>query len=313
MLGAIPVKRPQDYAVKGSGVIFTENSSEIQGIGTIFTKEVSPGDTLKGPNFEFLVKSVENDTRLTGSSSTVFEKSAYKIIPKLDQSHVYEAVQQELKKGRCIGIFPEGGSHDRTTPLPLKAGVCLMALGAMARYNITVTIQCIGLNYYEGHKFRSKAIINFGIPYSIPRELATLFLQNRKKAIEILLKPIETVRTTQRLKEVWVTAPSYEELSHVFMARRVYKPEKVRDNPALIMEMNIKFAKGYRFIKEKYPDCQELKDAIKIVEDYTKGLKLFGLHDYQVRLSNFSKSRLIIYTIFTFVRIIISLTLVRNK
>jgi len=102
-------------------------------------------------------------------------------------------VHTELKQGRCIGIFPEGGSHDRTTPLPLKAGVCLMALGAMAQYNIAVTIQCIGLNYYQGHRFRSKAVLNFGVPYTIPRELATLYMQDRKKAIEILLKQIEKV------------------------------------------------------------------------------------------------------------------------
>ena len=64
---------------------------------------------------------------------------------------MFDTVQDELKNGRCIGIFPEGGSHDRTTLLPLKAGVCLMALGAMVRHNIEVSIQCIGLNYYKGH------------------------------------------------------------------------------------------------------------------------------------------------------------------
>jgi glycerol-3-phosphate O-acyltransferase/dihydroxyacetone phosphate acyltransferase len=40
----------------------------------------------------------------------------------VDQSRVYNAVFQALKHGQCIGIFPEGGSHDRTDLLPLKVG-----------------------------------------------------------------------------------------------------------------------------------------------------------------------------------------------
>jgi glycerol-3-phosphate O-acyltransferase / dihydroxyacetone phosphate acyltransferase len=155
---------------------------------------VQPGATIKAAGNEVMVKSVESDTELLCTSPVnAFGAQAFKVIPKIDQSEIYEAVQNELKRGRCIGIFPEGGSHDRTTPLPLKAGVCLMALGAMARYNITVTIQCIGLNYYHGHKFRSRAVLNFGVPYRIPRELATLYLQDRKQAIQILLKQIEIV------------------------------------------------------------------------------------------------------------------------
>jgi glycerol-3-phosphate O-acyltransferase/dihydroxyacetone phosphate acyltransferase len=169
-------------------------SGSISGQNSKFTKELHPGDVLKVNNEELLIKSIESDNLLIASSPKVhFNLSEFKILPKIDQSHIYEAVHSELKQGRCIGIFPEGGSHDRTTPLPLKAGVCLMALGAMAQYNITVTIQCIGLNYYQGHRFRSKAVLNFGVPYTIPRELATLYMQDRKKAIEILLKQIEKV------------------------------------------------------------------------------------------------------------------------
>jgi glycerol-3-phosphate O-acyltransferase/dihydroxyacetone phosphate acyltransferase len=53
-----------------------------------------------------------------------------------------------------IGIFPEGGSHDRTELLPLKAGVTLMALGAVEKYKVPVKIVPCGLNYFFGHKFR---------------------------------------------------------------------------------------------------------------------------------------------------------------
>lgn len=48
---------------------------------------------------------------------------------------MYDKVWEALNNEDCIGIFPEGGSHDRTDLLPLKAGVCIMALGMMAKYN----------------------------------------------------------------------------------------------------------------------------------------------------------------------------------
>ena len=193
MLHAIPVKRPQDYAFAGTGEVSVD-SGRVAGLRSKFTKEVKPGDSIKVANTSLLVKSVESDEALLVSDlSAKQEPGKFKVFPKIDQARIYETVHNNLKTGRCIGIFPEGGSHDRTTPLPLKAGVCLMALGAMARHNITVSIQCIGLNYYQGHRFRSKAVLNFGVPYTIPRELATLYLQDRNKAVEILLKQIETV------------------------------------------------------------------------------------------------------------------------
>ena len=68
-----------------------------------------------------------------------------------------------------LGIFPEGGSHDRLELLPLKAGICIMALGAMEKYNAPVTIVPCGFNYYNPQNFRSKVIMEFGPPYKIPQ------------------------------------------------------------------------------------------------------------------------------------------------
>lgn len=44
----------------------------------------------------------------------------FKVAPKVDQSKVYDAVFEKLNEGGCVGIFPEGGSHDRPELLPLK-------------------------------------------------------------------------------------------------------------------------------------------------------------------------------------------------
>jgi glycerol-3-phosphate O-acyltransferase/dihydroxyacetone phosphate acyltransferase len=49
-----------------------------------------------------------------------YEGTTFQIAPKLDQTEVYDAVHAVLHHGGSIGIFPEGGSHDRTDLLPLK-------------------------------------------------------------------------------------------------------------------------------------------------------------------------------------------------
>jgi hypothetical protein len=48
------------------------------------------------------------------------EGTPFKCLPRLDHGQVYKAVFETLNSGNCIGIFPEGGSHDRTKILPLK-------------------------------------------------------------------------------------------------------------------------------------------------------------------------------------------------
>lgn len=298
---------------KGSGLITSDSEGKIIGTKTKFTQEVHSGDTLKVSGNELIVKSVESDDLIIAQiPKKAFESAEFKIMPKIDQSNIYEAVHSELKKGRCIGIFPEGGSHDRTTPLPLKAGICLMALGAMARHNITVTIQCIGLNYYQGHRFRSKAIVNFGVPYTIPRELATLYMQNRKQAIEILLNQVEKVKPNQRLKEVWVTAPSYDELSHVFIAREIITSDRLKSDKSREMELNLKFSKAYKYIKEKYPNNQELEKTIQLVNEYSKQLSLLGLTDKDIEKKEHSWLRIVFNTFVIVLRIVVGLLLVRK-
>jgi glycerol-3-phosphate O-acyltransferase/dihydroxyacetone phosphate acyltransferase len=53
-----------------------------------------------------------------------FIGTPFKVAPKVDQTKVYDAVFEKLNQGGCVGIFPEGGSHDRTELLPLKGMAC---------------------------------------------------------------------------------------------------------------------------------------------------------------------------------------------
>ena len=134
---SIGVERPQDIAFAGKGRVIVISETQINGLDTQFVKELQEGDTIQISGLpDQIVEKIMSNTELTlkkpGIKSYEEEKQyAFKVFPKVDQSQVYESVWQHLSNGNCIGIFPEGGSHDRTDLLPLKAGVALMALGAM--------------------------------------------------------------------------------------------------------------------------------------------------------------------------------------
>lgn len=133
----------------------------------------------------------------------------FKAAPKVDQTKVYDDVFGKLGHGGCVGIFPEGGSHDRTELLPLKAGVAIMALGAVARSpDCGVKIVPCGMNYFHAHKFRSRAVIEFGQPVDVPPELVEEFTNgSRRNAIGSMLEIVY-----DSLVGVTVTSPDYDTL-----------------------------------------------------------------------------------------------------
>lgn len=145
---------------------------------------------------EFIIKEIISDTllKIIDNNDDLEIESNYKIIPKIDQSSLFESVYTFLKEGKVLGIFPEGGSHDRTELLELKAGISIMALGAISKYGLNIKIVPIGLNYYKSSEFRSKVIINIGKSFEVPKEISELYKQNKKEAVGILLTEIEKVR-----------------------------------------------------------------------------------------------------------------------
>lgn len=157
--GAVSVGRALDSTKAATGKIYLPDPNNdptlVRGVGTQFEKECQIGGLLVLPsvngtaaNSEILEihgneeirlkKEFKGDVaigQLTGKregngevhsenggaeKAPDFEGTSYKTAPKVDQSKVYDAVFERLQAGGCVGIFPEGGSHDRTELLPLK-------------------------------------------------------------------------------------------------------------------------------------------------------------------------------------------------
>ena len=52
----------------------------------------------------------------------------------------------------------------------------VIALGAMARYTSrNVRLFPVGMNYFNGHRFRSRALVEFGDPIDIPQQLVSAY------------------------------------------------------------------------------------------------------------------------------------------
>jgi glycerol-3-phosphate O-acyltransferase/dihydroxyacetone phosphate acyltransferase len=209
-----------------------------------------------------------------------YEGTKYKTAPKVDQSQVYDAVFDRLKGGGAIGIFPEGGSHDRTELLPLKAGVAIMALGALAANpDSGLKIVPCGMNYFHAHKFRSRAVIEFGNPVDVPPELVELYKSGeRREAVSQLLDTVY-----QALVAVTVTSPDYDTLMLIQAARRLYNPTGKKLPLPMVVELNRRLVKGYTH----YKDDPRIVGLKKSVLAYNKQLRYLNLRDHQVEYAKF--------------------------
>jgi glycerol-3-phosphate O-acyltransferase/dihydroxyacetone phosphate acyltransferase len=187
-MDAVPVKRAQDAAVNGSGAIsitLTKTNDEttkvqVNGTDTLFLSEIKVGDKIRpaGTAAQFKIISIESDTAMNIDVVSIGDETLpegsvpFDILPHVDQKIVYEKVLDKLASGGAIGIFPEGGSHDRTDLLPLKVGIALIAYEALAKDGINIPIVPVGLNYYSRHRFRGGVVVEYGPPMYI--ETSTL-------------------------------------------------------------------------------------------------------------------------------------------
>ncbi|KAH9048167.1 hypothetical protein EDB84DRAFT_1458769 [Lactarius hengduanensis] len=304
-LSSIPVARAADDAKAGTGKVHLslDDPCLVLGEGTKFLEELKPKMQImlsKVVNSSVAeVTQVISDTQLKiktefhsdteKSTKLVREKAGeaksqgidgltFKTLPYVDQNEMYQHVYQRLHEGGCIAIYPEGGSHDRTDLLPLKAGFSVMALGAMASDpDVKVKIVPVGLSYFHAHRFRSRAVIEFGPPLDVPPELVEKFKDGessgKREAVSKLLSQVYDA-----LKAVTVRAPDYDTLMLIQAARRLYQPPGQHLTLGQVVELNKRFLLAYSYFKDE-PRIQALR---KKVLRYNRLLRDLGLRDHQV-------------------------------
>lgn len=227
-----------------------------------------------------------------------YKGTKFKLAPHIDQTKVYEAVFNRLLNNGCIGIFPEGGSHDRTELLPLKAGVAIMALGTLAEDpDCGLKIVPVGMNYFHAHKFRSRAVVEFGAPFEIPRHLVELYRNNQRR--EAIGQVLDTVY--QALNSVTVSAPSYDTLMMIQAARRLYNPTGKKLPLPVVVELNRRLSMGY----ERYKDDGRVSGLSKSVKEYNARLRYLNLKDHQVQYARMSILKVIFLFVYRSIKLLI--------
>lgn len=90
-----------------------------------------------------------------------------------------------------------------------SAGVAIMALGSLAENpDSGLKIVPCGMNYFHAHKFRSRAVVEFGNPIDISPELVEKYKRGeRREAVGELLDTIY-----HSLLSVTVNGPDYKTL-----------------------------------------------------------------------------------------------------
>ncbi|PTB68896.1 hypothetical protein BBK36DRAFT_1207107 [Trichoderma citrinoviride] len=308
--------------IRGVGTKFGEGEGEPQGMLFLPPGKKTSGesvhiDQILGPE-EIRIKrpfktqlalqqltgrdDIDEEGRFTNKSANGpapgFKGTKFKLAPHTDQSKVYEAVFARLRNGGCVGIFPEGGSHDRSELLPLKAGVAIMALGALAEApDCGLKIVPVGMNYFHPHKFRSRAVIEFGPPFEIPRHLVDMYRNNQRR--EAIGQVLDTVY--QALSSVTVSAPDYDTLMMIQAARRLYNPTGKKLPLPVVVELNRRLAMGY----ERYKNDERITSLSKSVKEYNSQLRYLNLKDHQVQYATMSIWKVIVLFIYRSIKLLV--------
>lgn len=306
-VGSIPVSRPQDKAKLGPGLICIEGFT-VHGDGTEFTA-LEPGDRIRPENSSESFKF--NKERMTDVSGCMEEEPGstfgterrgrskshpppeenedaplrkwlrYDILKPVDQASMFDQVHKALAEGRSIGIFPEGGSHDNTDLLPLKAGVAAIALGVLDKYDINVPIVPVGLNYFRGHHFRGRAVVEYGAPMTITKDVVQMYKKSKRLAYTELLTNI-----ADGMRSVIVPAFDYSELKLIHTTRRLYqRPSSKEGSTKEKQDLARRFSAAYKILKERYDEDgfpQDIQVLIEKLEVYQNILDKWGLRDYQL-------------------------------
>ena len=138
LMGAIPVSRAQDISRPGQGTVYLPDPGNkpltLRGKGSNFTAaQFTIGGAvhlpaIHGKSERLGIAEIHGPEELVMKKPPTSEAALqqliagveYRVTPYVDQTHVYNAVYNSLDSGGCVGIFPEGGSHDRPEMLPLK-------------------------------------------------------------------------------------------------------------------------------------------------------------------------------------------------
>ena len=313
-INVIPVYRAEDSKIQGKGNLIMTSDTDIQGFNTKFISDVKNNKNfnlgihalLIQKKYKLIVEKVIDEEHIkVRSDPKVYEnlkkgdKCNFYFIPKIDNSLMFRETCHKLKEGKAICIFPEGTSHDRTHLLQLKPGVAYIALEAMANHGVkNIKLLSCGFSYFSRDQFHSDLVLEFGIPFEIPESFGETFKVNKRQAIDLVLKIVET-----QMKSVILTAPTYKEYMFIKMLCNLYIPSNVE----LPAEKSTDLARRISYIYNQVRDSHKAKQIKIKVMKYMDPLEKLGIEDSDLKeKEHLEYNLLLLKFIFSFFLLIVN-------
>ena len=130
--------------------------------------------------------------------------------------------------------------------------------------------------YFHGHRFRSRALLDFGEPIELDTKLVADFKAGgdaKREACNAVL-----ALAHKAIEAVTVTTPDYDTMRLLWAARRLYKPEHLRLTMEQTQQLSIRFSEAYVALRDD-PDVTSLREK---VDEYNAQLHSFHVRDHEV-------------------------------
>jgi 1-acyl-sn-glycerol-3-phosphate acyltransferase len=186
-------------------------------------------------------------------------------------AEMFAAVDDALRAGDAVCIFPEGLSHSQGRLLALRTGAARIILGAEAA-GTSVALVAVGLNFDRKTRFRSRVTVVYGRPF-YASDLVTHNADERRHAVRAL-----TDRIADHMRQLLVEADPAADARLVDRVDRLYSAARGRPRQA---EERIArrqaIASGIERMRSSDPERYD--QLLLRIRRYDARLRRFGLRD----------------------------------
>lgn len=185
---------------------------------------------------------------------------------QVDNSATFAALHKVLAQGGAMGIFPEGISHDESQLARLKTGAARIALGVLGgQPDAVVHIVPCGLTYVRRNRFRTRVLVQYGLPIRVDAERVG---DNERESARTITDELEV-----GLRSLTVNADAWETLRVLDGVRRLYQPGEVS------LEERVELTRRFSSV---YPQVREHPEIVALYQQvaaYLERLDEAGLTD----------------------------------
>ena len=208
---------------------------------------------------------------------------------------IFQICVDRLSRDDVVLIFPEG-NHDRKQRIrPLKKGVARIGFQAAEenKFDLTLSIVPVGLNYENHLKFDTDLLVMFGPPIHLS-EYYDAFQENPQKALTDVIKRL---RKEMAKLVLHISSPAQHELINglreIFVgeiaAEKGIHPRDLRGRLHAGQEL---ISKVEKHLKE-HANEEESEKLLHQLQSYQDGLKNLRLRDHVIANGPFSLAALI--------------------